>query len=226
MFRDCHQKWIDLNDTIIIKWYSKEDCNNFMKEQMGSDILECYNALKPMAFKADLFRLCVLYLYGGVYADSHTTPYISIRDMMKGCVGDNLFISVLDNKQSGSGIHNGIIITEPKHPFIKQYIDSIVENVKNRRYTDHLLAVTGPICFSRSVNKVLGRNINTEFVKGWNRFDSLSFYLYELKWGPMQYVYKEGKVILSKKHCLLTYIMDKMKSGNYATLWRDKNIYN
>lgn len=30
---------------------------------------EAYDALIPGAFKADLFRYCVLFIYGGVYAD-------------------------------------------------------------------------------------------------------------------------------------------------------------
>jgi len=32
-------------------------------------VKEAYDALIPGAFKADLFRYCVLFIYGGVYAD-------------------------------------------------------------------------------------------------------------------------------------------------------------
>lgn len=34
-----------------------------------SEVLEAFDILIPGAFKADLFRYCVLFIYGGVYAD-------------------------------------------------------------------------------------------------------------------------------------------------------------
>lgn len=34
-----------------------------------AEVKEAYDDLIPGAFKADLFRYCVLFIYGGVYAD-------------------------------------------------------------------------------------------------------------------------------------------------------------
>ena len=33
-------------------------------------------------FKADLWRLCKLYVYGGIYADIDLVPYLSIDSIM------------------------------------------------------------------------------------------------------------------------------------------------
>jgi len=40
-----------------------------LRTHFPSPVLEAYQAMKPGAFKADLFRYCVLLITGGVYAD-------------------------------------------------------------------------------------------------------------------------------------------------------------
>ena len=224
MFKNAHQRWIELNTNINMIWYTDKDCDKFMYTQ-GQEIWNCYNTLRPGAFKADLFRLCILYQNGGVYVDAQTMPYVSISQMIRGCVGENLFISVLDTKKSGSGIHNGFIISSPGHPFLKSSIQRIINNVKNRDYTDNILGVTGPVCLARAINTVLERDLNSSFHEGLNEHKNISFYLFRFQWGPYQYIYKEGKVIMSKKQCTLTYFLDKMKSSSYSKMYKNKQIF-
>lgn len=223
MFKNCYQKWNELNKNICQIWYSDRDCKKFMKTQ-NPIIYNCYNKLKPTAFKADLFRLCILYEYGGIYVDASSTPFVSIKKMIKNCTSTNTFISVLDCKQSGSGIHNGLIISVPKHPFLKAGIDEIVKNVKNEDYTDCILGVTGPKSLEKSLHLFL--NTRNKFKIGWNNYGIYSFYLYKFQWGIRQNIYKKNQPIISKKHCLFSYITDKMKSSAYNKLWLKKNIYN
>ena len=223
MFKNCHQRWLELNNNISIEWFTDHDCNQYMLTQDKS-VQECYKILKPGAFKADLFRLCILYERGGIYVDAHTIPYISIRQMIKGYTTENLFISVLDSVQTGRGIHNGFIICSPKHPFIKAGIQRIIQNVQNRCYTDHILGVTGPICLSKAINTVLGLPENNTFKEGKNEYSNLSFYLYRLEFGPSQYIYKGNSIIMSKKHCTLSYITHYMQKS-YARSWKNKNIF-
>ena len=44
-------------------------CREFIKNNFDLDILNAYDILKPGAFKADLWRCCILYIYGGIYLD-------------------------------------------------------------------------------------------------------------------------------------------------------------
>ena len=53
--------------------YSKEMIIEIIKKEFGKEVLLAFNKLKPYAYKADLARYCISYLYGGWYAD------ISIR---------------------------------------------------------------------------------------------------------------------------------------------------
>ena len=226
LYRNCYQKWINLNNNLCIEWFDESDRLRFMRTQ-GKVLLETYEALKPGAFKADLFRLCILYQKGGVYVDAETMPYVSLREMLKGVdlPVENRFISALDAKESGGGIHNGFIISSPRHPFLKAAIDRIISNVRRRSYEDHCLAITGPVCLARAINSYLGRDESTSFSLGMNGNVDHALFLFEFKWGPSQHIYKDKLCILTKKHCLLSYLMSKMNPMTYSRMYRQHKVY-
>jgi hypothetical protein len=49
--------------------FNDADCREFIASQYPPDVLMAYDQLIPTAFKADLWRYCVLYKYGGAYLD-------------------------------------------------------------------------------------------------------------------------------------------------------------
>ena len=49
--------------------YNDADCRAFIRSAFPPDVLYAYDLLIPTAFKADLWRYCVLYKFGGVYLD-------------------------------------------------------------------------------------------------------------------------------------------------------------
>lgn len=51
------------------KFYDDDSSRRLLKKHFPLEVLQAYDALKPGAFKADLFRYCVLLIYGGIYAD-------------------------------------------------------------------------------------------------------------------------------------------------------------
>lgn len=73
------QQFLDiLNDTANENpeyqqiYFSKEDRDSFIQKYYPQHY-DSYNCLVPNAFRADVFRLLILYKYGGIYCD------ISIR---------------------------------------------------------------------------------------------------------------------------------------------------
>ena len=62
--------------------YNDADCRAFIRSAFPPDVVAAYDRLIPTAFKADLWRYCVLYKFGGVYLD------IKYRWGGGGCVGD------------------------------------------------------------------------------------------------------------------------------------------
>jgi hypothetical protein len=51
------------------RFYTDVESASFLDTHFPKEVREAYDTLLPGAFKADLFRYCVLLIYGGVYAD-------------------------------------------------------------------------------------------------------------------------------------------------------------
>lgn len=220
----CHQKWLDLNPNHSVIWSTGEECEEFVR-RFDPRIHSAYTRVRPGAYKADIWRACVLYVYGGVYTDSYTEPYQSLAMILHGCLNPDSphqFISILDKYW----VHNGFIVCTPKHPFIKQYLVDMITNVENKYYGNGDLEVTGPGCLWKSINKSLGLS-NRRFKAGWNKYDCLSFYLFTFCPGPSHYVYKKGNFILRKKYSLIELIIQKFFNykTTYFSMWKNKQIY-
>jgi hypothetical protein len=114
-------------------------------------VLTAFNDLKPNAFKADLARMCILYLYGGYYFDlgiTLHTPLTFDEDiiLVKG-ICDYVHYKgrpIIEN--------NFLFVKKPHNTIIKKIIDKIVQNVNNLDYGIHPLDITSPITIGRVVD--------------------------------------------------------------------------
>ena len=132
--------------------FNDDECRAFIAREYPSDVLDAYDNLIPTAFKADLWRYCVLYMYGGVYLDIKLLfcggGGVSLRSIVErwmsvcdggggggGC-GGGLFVLERDAVGLWSpgrfGIHNAFIITKPKNPILLECIFRIVSASKVR----------------------------------------------------------------------------------------------
>ena len=62
-------KTIDENPDFEIEYYSDKGSREFVKNNFSKRVLDTYDKLIPGAYKADLFRYCILYKRGGIYSD-------------------------------------------------------------------------------------------------------------------------------------------------------------
>lgn len=196
--------WINLNPTYYMIWNDDENCKEFMKS-IGEKEYNAWDKIIPTAYKADFWRAIKLYETGGVYVDSYAVAVKSIDDIIERSGLKNekdIFISVLDCQEASSGIHNGLLICTPKHPLMLQYINDMLDNIKNGS-EDQIMALTGPICLSRSINKYLGRDINTKHQVGLNIINDKKYYLLQFYFGPYGYINIGDEVMLYKKYDIL-----------------------
>lgn len=149
MYEESYKKWITLNPDYTMIMYDMVDVEQFMKEY-GTEEYLAWKKVIPNAYKADLWRACILYKYGGIYVDAFATPNVSLDTMinMTNMTKGDIFIASLEE-----GVHNGFMIVTPKHPFMKQYILNMVTNI-NIGIEEVMLSLTGPLCLSKSIKKV------------------------------------------------------------------------
>jgi len=130
--------------------FDDDDCAEFIRTHFEEDVYTAYNKLIPGAFKADLWRYCVLYINGGIYLD---IKYSNVGDFNLIQLTDDEYF-VVDIEESGSGIYNAFMICKPGNKILKEAIRRVVENVKKEYYGDSVFLPTGPLllksCFNES----------------------------------------------------------------------------
>jgi mannosyltransferase OCH1-like enzyme len=226
MFNDCHRRWLELNNNLRIEWFDDRDRQTYMMVQ-PSRVYEAYQRVRSRAHKADLFRACILFDRGGLFADTHIVPYLSIDEMLHGCMqtSRHSFVSAQDDKKKGSGIHTGFMFVTKGHPFMKVYIEHIVDNIESGKYTSSALGITGSVCLLRAINEVTGRSPSSLFAEGWNSSRDLTFYLFRNEHGICQYIKKGETPIVTNQYCLASSLLDRMRSPSYQSMWDNCEVF-
>ena len=66
------QDHIDISCRMLgakLHYFDDHDCRRHIETHFDSSVLRAYDSLIPTAFKADLWRFCILYTNGGIYGD-------------------------------------------------------------------------------------------------------------------------------------------------------------
>ncbi len=145
-------------------FFNAEQRRDFIKKNFDPEVLECYDRIIPNAFKADLWRYCVMYKTGGIYCDINIVSLAPFDSLINnGCT----FFAPIDNprKNKGSLLLNGFFGCAPGCEIIKICIEIIVDNIKNNfwhnKQTDDIifdyLNFSGPGVLGRALNKFLER---------------------------------------------------------------------
>jgi hypothetical protein len=154
-----------VNPEFNIQIFDDCDCRKFIKNNFTEDILTAFDTLKPGAYKADLWRLCILYINGGIYID-----------IKFNCINNFKFIAltereylVLDRphflykiwKEGEIGLINGLLVSKSKNNLLLRCINKICENVKNKYYGYNRFYPTGPGLLGEEYIKMLKENEST-----------------------------------------------------------------
>ncbi len=186
--------------------FDDNDCRIFIKKYFSSEVLKAYDSLIPGAYKADLWRYCVLYIYGGIYLDIKYMPINKFKFI--NLLEEEHWTLDLDKKK----IYNALLVCRAGNEILLKAINQIVDNVKNKYYGTSWLEPTGPALLKnyftdeeRNKSKVYhftaGSNDYQKFIK-FNDYNVLQCY-------PGYFIERER--YSNKQH--------------YSILWKNKNIY-
>jgi len=186
--------------------FDDNECREFIKNNFDHEVLNAYDTLIPGAFKADLWRYCILYKKGGIYLDMKYVPINGFR-----------FINLLEKEHfvldfGGGGVYNALMVCKPGNEILLRAINEIVKNVRERFYGNSCLAPTGP--------NLLGKFFSDDEK---NSFD--------LKHNCLGHN-DIDKFILFNNHpvlqCYNGYFDERQKFSSiphYANLWDNRQIY-
>ena len=194
-----------LNPAFTYQLYDDDDCYNFIKDNFDSDVLNAFNNLIPGAYKADLWRYCVLYKLGGVYLDIKYRPINSFK-CINLCEKEHW---VLDS--DNRGIYNALMVCKPDNPILLKAIRQIVINVNVKYYGGSALDPTGPL--------LLARYFNT-YEK--TKFDMQHSYYEHYN---NRFIYFNNYIVFKSYNGYLEEHNLNKKVEHYTTLWGQKSIY-
>ena len=199
---------LENNKGFELEYYDDDDCYNFIKNNFEEDVLNSYETLIPSAYKADLFRYCVLYIKGGIYSDLSQEILEPLEDIIN-FDNDTLVLTddCIHKPYKKCGIQISFIATIPKQEIFKKCIDQIVENVKSTFKGDTPLCATGPYLFRNILDET---DVNYKI----KLYQSDGFLIDEFK----------NKIIKTKinNHKKILY---NNKNKYYLNLWEKNQIY-
>jgi mannosyltransferase OCH1-like enzyme len=183
--------------------YDDNMCRDFIQEHFDDDVLYSFDKLKPGAYKADLWRYCVLYIHGGIYLD---IKYKCANGFNLIELTDKEYY-VIDRPQTIGGIYQALLVNLPRNKLLYEAIYKIVEYCKNNTYTKITpLCVTGPGLL-------------------YELMDYDTYSCLKLK--------NIGDIITRNDKNILIYYPEyrseqrkTQKTQYYDMMWRTKNIYN
>jgi len=153
--RTGYQSWFKYNGDFEYNFYSDENSQKFIQNNFDSKVLEAYEKCPLNVMKADLWRYCVIYYYGGIYADMDavlmTDPTVFLQPN-----------SLLVFSPETDNIHlcQWTFAAPPKSPVLKSIIDLSVERILSCQEIkgDHIIHfLTGPKVFTDGIEKFLKR---------------------------------------------------------------------
>lgn len=205
--KECVEKLQKDNPDYKYELYDDNDCRNFIKNNFDNNVLYAFDKLIPGAYKADLWRYCILYKKGGIYLD---IKYECYNGFSFNQLDPNTEYFVLDMAHNGvRGIYNAFMVCKPNNEKLLNCINQIVKNVNRSYYGNHALEVTGPLLLNKYFTDIEKSKIELEHVKK----------------GEEYYIKKGNKEILKIYDEYRREQKKNEKSKYYGDLWKKREIY-
>jgi mannosyltransferase OCH1-like enzyme len=185
--------------------FDDNDCRNFIKDNFDTNVLNAFDSLIPGAYKADLWRYCILYKNGGVYLDIKYEPVNGFK-----------FISLTEKEHwvldvDKNGVYNALIVCKPNNEILLKAINKVVDNVKNKFYGSNCLHPTGPLMLAEFFTQ-----------SDKNNFDMYHDFYQSIN---NRFIFFNGYIIFKSYNSYLNEHNNNSKVPYYGSLWASRNVY-
>lgn len=127
------ERWLQLNPGYEYHLYDDDDCYEFLLNYYDKDHADFFKyQIKDRPIKSDFWRVCILYQFGGIYADIDIKPLIPIDEFVN---SDTTLYTCLSDPFVSPNINPHFIAVTPKNKLIKECIDIYMNHIRYTNYS-------------------------------------------------------------------------------------------
>jgi mannosyltransferase OCH1-like enzyme len=148
--------------------YDDHMCEEYIQNHFPH-LLSLYKSIIPGAYRADIFRYCILYNEGGVYVDIKYVPVSKISKFIH-IINNDYFCLDRGEYFTKLGIYNAVLISKKKNPLFYYALKEIKERCERQEYRVNSLYFSGPGLLGELYDHFYDRknlimhNVNSEFI--------------------------------------------------------------
>ena len=124
------------------EYFNDTQCKSFIRVYFPPKILKAYESLIPNAYKADLWRYCVLYRNGGIYGDL-------TQKFLKPYKVNQNYDLILTKDKAKNAVQISFMAAKKRCPFLLYVITNISDDILQKKKGNNSLDITGPVAFCR-----------------------------------------------------------------------------
>uniref|UniRef100_A0A6C0B9X1 Glycosyltransferase n=1 Tax=viral metagenome TaxID=1070528 RepID=A0A6C0B9X1_9ZZZZ len=182
--------------------FDDNDCRKYIENNFPEIVVQAFDRLIPGAYKADLWRYCVLYKEGGIYMDIKYIPHNGFR--LIHLTEKEHFVLDQDNY----GIYNALMVCKPGNPILSKAIRQVIRNIKMKYYGNTELHPTGPRLLGQFFSQFVKNNLDMKHENHDNKYITFN------------------NIIVLKMYSNYYDEMRKyQKNSHYDVLWNERKIY-
>jgi hypothetical protein len=205
---------IQFNPEFEYSFMDDDECLVFIESNFDKDIVDMYKNLPLGIMRADVWRIAVIYINGGVYCD---TDVICINNLSPLIENQEL---VIFNESTG-GTSNFFFAAKPNHPALKTVLNLMVkrQDLVYDTHSDWLVQNFGMNLFHQVVSQIPNKKLlDYEESKKWVQ------HLWYNSWKKTEEIYKD----LSNSTKPITFFTTFNESGYelYGKSWIESFIQN
>lgn len=137
-----------------LRYFTDAACRQHVEAHFDTSVVQAYDSLIPSAYKADLWRMCVLYTHGGIYGDVSQKVLIPID--VNARAAHMVLVKDRNICNNVNSIQISFMACAPRSPVLNYIIERITEGIHRKHMGRCALDITGPVAFGTHLCEFLG----------------------------------------------------------------------
>lgn len=208
-----HRVWLE--DEIV----------ELIKANYDDNVLAAFTSIKPLAYKADLARYCIIHTLGGWYFDlTVTIDNFNVLDSFSEDISTILFRDIPIANRMATVANTLFWFKDSGSEILKLAIEKSVSNILSSDYTWHPHGITGPLMLGDIVADYQSTRLESNILFG----DTLM--VADRPTHTFSTVHSPNTMTFSHRRAMSDDVTEIMPTGyesksDYWRLWHEKKVY-